>query len=160
MKLQELIHHVGQLLFFFIILATLTTTADNQPKNQRGHHTHTKTTNTFISPVSTATVTTADHRQQQQQQQQQYNAYICLTGQLSRLELKNKISQIITPLHNMGFGLYIGLVISTGPTRYVNNDNGDKMRLFTSLSQVRQTLWNVSGVKGVKHFPELDTFHS
>ena len=57
----------------------------------------------------------------------------------------------------MGFGLYIGLVISTGPTRYVNNDNGDKMRLFTSLSQVRQTLWNVSGVKGVKHFPELDT---
>jgi hypothetical protein len=63
---------------------------------------------------------------------------------------------LFTPLHDRGYKLYIGLVLTVNTSaRYVNKDNGDKMRLYTSISEVKRSLMNVSGVIGVKHISNV-----
>ena len=84
------------------------------------------------------------------------NVYVCITGQLSRLELHNKINKLFIPLHNRGYHLFIGLALITDTALYVNSNSGDKMRLYDSIAQVQQTLLNVSGVVKVKHFSQID----
>jgi hypothetical protein len=85
------------------------------------------------------------------------NAYICITGQLSRLELENKIRNLISPLHNRGYSLYVGIALSDTPPKFSNNNSGAKMRLRTSIYGVIQELQNVKGVKEVRHFkPSFD----
>lgn len=86
-------------------------------------------------------------------------AYICITGQLPRLELVNKISTLLLPLHQRGFKLYIGLAINSAHARvhYTNNNNGDKMQLYTSINDAVRDLSNTAGVEEVKH---IEVFHS
>ena len=81
------------------------------------------------------------------------NVFVCITGQLSRLELRNKIDKLFLPLHDRGYKLFIGLALTTHTTsRYTNNNNFDKMSLYTSIGQAKQTLMEVSGVVEVRHF--------
>ena len=84
------------------------------------------------------------------------NVYVCITGQLSRLELRNKIDKLFSPLHDRGYKLFIGLALTTEPARYVNNDNGDKMRLYTSIGEVQKILLNASGVVEVKYLSTVN----
>ena len=84
------------------------------------------------------------------------NVYVCITGQLSRLELRNKMDKLFLPLHNRGYKLFIGLALTTEPARYVNKDNGDKMRLYTTIHEVQKTLLNVSGVVEVKYLSTVN----
>ena len=79
--------------------------------------------------------------------------YICITGQLSRLELTNKIYKLIKPLHErLGYDIYIGLALATNTSHFTNVNNGDKMRLTYSLSKATKRLLNIDGVKEVRHF--------
>lgn len=89
------------------------------------------------------------------------NVYVCITGQLSRLELQNKIDKLFLPLHNRGYHLYIGLALTTdNVSHFSNNDNGDKMQLFTSIAQVRQALFDVKGVLKVRHFRKVNNIEN
>ena len=45
-------------------------------------------------------------------QRHESSAYVCITGQLSRLEIRNKIEFLLTPLHLRGYAINIGLAIS------------------------------------------------
>lgn len=78
-------------------------------------------------------------------------AFVCVTGQLSRLELHNKIERLFKPLNRLGMRFNILLVLQNTPPRYSNADNGEKMSLFNSFSVAMNLLKNVSGVDGVKH---------
>jgi hypothetical protein len=79
--------------------------------------------------------------------------YLCITGQLSRLELHNKIQHLLLPLHSLGYTLYIGLALSESSPQFSNKNNGAKMRLKPSIKHVIRELQSVKGVKKVKHFP-------
>ena len=81
------------------------------------------------------------------------SAYICITGQLSRLELHNKINQLFSPLHALGYSLYIGLALSEGVPNFSNNNSGAKLALKKSISDVISELSSVKGVKEVRHYP-------
>ena len=81
------------------------------------------------------------------------NAYICITGQLSRLELRNKIRHLLQPLFLLGYSLYIGLAMSDAPPKYSNDNSGARLALKNSLSDVLRELRSVNGVKHVKHIP-------
>jgi hypothetical protein len=78
--------------------------------------------------------------------------YVCITGQLSRLELANKINKLLKPLHKLGYSMNIGLALTTDTSHFTNINNGDKMRLTTSIRQVTRWLLNVAGVEEVRHF--------
>ena len=78
--------------------------------------------------------------------------YVCITGQLSRLELSNKISKLLKPLNRLGYHTYIGLALTTDSPHFTNINNGDKMRLMTSIKQATRRLLHVSGVEEVRHF--------
>ena len=80
-------------------------------------------------------------------------AYVCITGQLSRLELHNKIQYLLNPLHALGYTLFIGLALSEEPPKYSNNNSGSKLILKKSIREVVRELYKVKGVKQVKHFP-------
>ena len=83
------------------------------------------------------------------------DVFVCITGQLSRLELRNKIEKLFLPLHNMGYKVRVGLALSTdNTTRFTNHDNGDMMQLYTSIPQVREAL--KSKVTGIKHFDKVN----
>ena len=121
-------------------------------------------THPSILPSTTSTSTSTSHGLLQhhslldslQLESQDELVYVCITGQLSRLELLNKIQKLFTPLGRMGFKLYFALAVTTSGARYVNKDNGDKMRLFTSISQVTETLMSLNGAVGVEHISEVD----
>ena len=80
------------------------------------------------------------------------NVYICITGQLSRLELHNKIKHLFSPLHELGYSLNIGLVLSESTPQFSNKNNGAKMILKASTERVILELENVPGVREVRHF--------
>lgn len=83
--------------------------------------------------------------------------FVCITGQIARLELQNKIDKLFLPLYDRGYTLYIGLALTTRKTaNFVNNDNGDKMQLFKSIDEVLTTLMNVRGVAAVRHFDKVN----
>lgn len=84
------------------------------------------------------------------------NAYVCITGQLSRLELRNKIDKLFSPLHNKGYRLFVGLALSTDAPRYVNDKDGEKMRLYSSIAQVRKLLMDVNGIEKVSYIPKVN----
>ena len=90
------------------------------------------------------------------------SVYVCITGQLSRLELHNKIHKLFLPLHQRGYKVYIGLALTSADDTafYTHNDNGDKMQLYTNMTQVKQILLNVSGVSGVRHFEKINSMGS
>lgn len=78
--------------------------------------------------------------------------YVCITGQLSRVELGNKIKKLLKPLNRLGYHTYIGLALTTDSPHFTNINNGDKMRLLTSIGQATHRLLNTAGVKEVRHF--------
>lgn len=84
---------------------------------------------------------------------QSRGAYICITGQQSRLELTNKVDKLLKPLHEMGYKVYIGLALATGSSHFTNVNNGDKMKLISSIDQAMQRLRSVPGVQEVRYFP-------
>lgn len=77
--------------------------------------------------------------------------YICITGQLARLELKNKIQRLLVPLRLMGYTFHIGLALSytRHDPHYTNKNNGDMMQLYTTLEDAIDELANVTGVEKV-----------
>lgn len=115
---------------------------------------------TFVSEVDTkeptASVTSSKVVYNASQPHNHLNnsfVFVCITGQLSRLELHNKIRKLFLPLHHRGYKLYIGLALdNTNTSHYTNKDNGDQMQLYTSISQVQKTLLDVKGVFNVRHF--------
>ena len=80
-------------------------------------------------------------------------AYICITGQLSRLELQNKINRLINRLNSYGFDMYIGLAMAEGAHRFSNDDSGGRLILKRSIKEVKDELNSLSGVLDVRHFP-------
>jgi hypothetical protein len=78
--------------------------------------------------------------------------YVCITGQLSRLELGNKVNKLLKPLHRLGYTIYIGLALTTNTSHFTNINNGDKMRLTSSIDQTTRRLYKVAGVEEVRHF--------
>lgn len=80
------------------------------------------------------------------------SVYVCITGQLSRLELGNKIKKLLKPLHKLGYNMYIGLALTIDSTHFTNINNGDKMRLILSRDQATRKLLSVPGVQEVRHF--------
>lgn len=95
--------------------------------------------------------------------------YICITGQLSRLELKNKAEKLFRPLVDLGFKLKVGLALSTFGNKFsprfcgsrticknATNEDGDKMQLFTSIEHAARYLLTINGVEEVKHFLDVD----
>ena len=80
------------------------------------------------------------------------SAYLCITGQLSRLEIHHKIRFLLNPLYSMGYSLYVGLALTEGRANYSNDNSGARLSLLKSINDVVTILQNVNGVKGVSKF--------
>lgn len=73
------------------------------------------------------------------------SAFICITGQLSRLELENKIRTLMEPLHGQGYNIDVALVLSEGEPKFTNKAADEKrydslkdaLKVFKNLSYVR-----------------------
>ena len=72
-------------------------------------------------------------------------AFICITGQLSRLELENKIRNILEPLHQQGYELSVALVLSKGEPKFTNK-SADESR-YDSLRDAFEVLDNLQYVR-------------
>jgi hypothetical protein len=51
-------------------------------------------------------------------------AFVCITGQFERLELKNKIENLLLPMINNGLKVQVALVLSGGGTTFTNDGYG------------------------------------
>jgi len=49
------------------------------------------------------------------------NAFICITGQLGRLELENKMQNIIKPLRQSGYHISVAIVMSKGKPNFTHS---------------------------------------
>ena len=80
-------------------------------------------------------------------------AYVCVTGQFSRLELQNKIEHLFYPLHKLGYSIYVGLALAEGPPKYTNTDSGARLSLQKSIGDAISQLRDVNGVESVRYLP-------
>jgi len=77
---------------------------------------------------------------------------ICVTGQLSRLELQLKVKNIVKPLKTYGFRVDIIALLSDAPPRYVNARYMGNASWFRELSEVEKFLANkVDALRVVKY---------
>ena len=85
------------------------------------------------------------------------SVYVCITGQLARLELRNKIERLFKPLIERNFRLFIGLALTTEESpQFTNDDNGDRMQLYSGIPQVWRALTKVKGIEKVRHFSKVN----
>lgn len=78
------------------------------------------------------------------------NVFICITGQTSRVELRNKIKYLFKPLHELGYAMHIATVLSNG-SRYSLEDNGARVPLQLSILKIKHALKKVDGVQSVRN---------
>lgn len=72
----------------------------------------------------------------QQQQQQQGRAFVCITGQLPRLDLENKLQNLILPwIQENQIHIDIALVLSDSDNHSINRA-GDRKQKFFSMDDV------------------------
>ena len=87
------------------------------------------------------------------------SAFVCVTGQLKRLELESKIRRLLLPLLNTFKHVRVGLALSSGKTRYTNMQSNtfSDSSSFISIGEAKAKLKRI-GVKAV-HFEEPEFAH-
>ena len=78
------------------------------------------------------------------------SAFVCITGQMKRLELQSKMSKLIVPLLQTFKHVYVGLALSSGKTYFTNlelDPNHDR-HAFLSVGEAKSQLKSI-GVKDV-----------
>lgn len=113
----------------------------------------------------------------------QPRAFICITGQLQRLELENKVKNLIRPLQQAGYKVDLAFALSTGETssqrrkekkRFFFN-NPKEVEIFLDENGGGDVLGNITYPKlsnppvnpqyfiqkvGGRHFPQLTTYRN
>lgn len=56
-------------------------------------------------------------------------AFVCITGQLARLELENKINNLLLPIQQEGYHVDVALVLSGGKSAFTNENVGKRADL-------------------------------
>ncbi|CAB9526841.1 expressed unknown protein [Seminavis robusta] len=63
-------------------------------------------------------------------------AFVCITGQLERVELENKIRNVFQPLQKIGWKIDLALALSAGEARFTNtNTKKSNFPFYTSFEQ-------------------------
>jgi hypothetical protein len=69
-------------------------------------------------------------------------AYVCITGQIQRLELHNKIKTILLPLRKAGFDPYIALMLTDSEASRFTNGGNRFPQAFDNYTHARNFLTN------------------
>ena len=78
-------------------------------------------------------------------------AFVCITGQLPRLELNEKISELLIPLYSeYSVEVDIALVLSDTDKRSVNR-SGDRVQKYFAMTEIADALSGLPGITVLNH---------
>jgi hypothetical protein len=91
-------------------------------------------------------------------------AFVCITGQLERLELRNKIENFFRPLSRNGFKIDVAFVLAEGSPIFTNSAFRDqpgvnKGPFYTRLSEAVEDLRNESNITLISPSDERSGFY-
>jgi len=90
------------------------------------------------------------------EEEEKKRALVCITGQLARLDLENKIDTLIKPMQDVGYDVDVALVLSSGTPVFSaeKKPKNDTAPTFASVKEV----WDLLKTRGFRVISEESTY--